>query len=97
MMTIQYPTTHCAIHYFRLGCTHPAASETVSSNSFTDAIGNESVPVSNHNAFRVLFDKIAYVYLFEKYAYILSLEMASAGNQHCDNVLGYWHTLVPYS
>ena len=63
----------------------------------TDAIGNESVPISNHNAFRVLFDKIASVYLFEKYAYILSLEMASTGNQHCDNVLGYWHTFVPYS
>jgi len=63
----------------------------------TDAIGNESVPISNHNAFRVLFHKIASVYLFEKYAYILSLEMASTGNQHCDNVLGYWHTFVPYS
>ena len=40
--------------------------------------------ISNHDSFRVLFDKIASVYiLFEKYIYILTLEMASPGNQHC--------------
>jgi len=42
------------------------------------------LPISNHNSFRVLFDKIAFVYiLFGKYIYILALEMASPGNRHC--------------
>ena len=42
--------------------------------------------ISNHVSFRLLFDKIASVYiLFEKYIYILALEMASPGNQHCVN------------
>ena len=37
----------------------------------------------------MLFDKIASVYiLFEKYIYILALEMASPGNQHCANCIG---------
>jgi len=37
----------------------------------------------------VLFAKIASVYiLFEKYIYILALEMASQGNQHCANYTG---------
>jgi len=41
--------------------------------------------ISNHNSFRVLFDKIASVpyMLFEKYIYILALEMASPEKQHC--------------
>ena len=40
--------------------------------------------ISNLNSFPVLFDKIACAYiLFEKYSYILALEMASQGNQHC--------------
>jgi len=42
--------------------------------------------ISNHSSFRVLFDKIASV--FEKYIYILALEMASPGNQHCANCIG---------
>jgi len=42
--------------------------------------------ISNHNSFRVLFDKIASV--FEKYIDILALEMASPGNQHCANCIG---------
>jgi len=57
---------------------------------------NQHLVISNHNSFRVLFDKIASVYsLFEKYIYILSLEMISPGNQHC--ALLYLHTFVPYS
>jgi len=38
----------------------------------------------------VLFDKIASVcfIVFEKYTYILALEMASPGNQHCANCIG---------
>jgi len=36
----------------------------------------------------VLFDKIAFVYFFGKYIYILALEMASPRNQHCANCLG---------
>jgi len=36
--------------------------------------------ISNHNIFRVLFDKI--------YIYILSLEMTSPGNQHCASCIG---------
>jgi len=42
--------------------------------------------ISNHNSFRVLFDKIAFV--FEKRIYILALEMASPGNKHCANCIG---------
>ena len=42
--------------------------------------------ISNHNSFRVLFDKIASV--FEKNIQILALEMASPGNQHCANCIG---------
>jgi len=38
-------------------------------------------------SFRVLFDKISSVYL-KKYIFILVLEMASSGNQHCANCIG---------
>jgi len=45
--------------------------------------------ISNHNSFRVLFDKIASVYfLSEKYIYILALKMASPGNRHFANCSG---------
>ena len=44
--------------------------------------------ISNHNSFRVLFDEIALVYYIWKYIYILALEMASPGNQHCANCIG---------
>ena len=38
--------------------------------------------ISKHNSFRVLFDKIASVYiLVEKYIHILALEMANPVNQ----------------
>jgi len=37
--------------------------------------------ISNHNSFRVLFDKIASVYLFEKYINILALEMVSPASR----------------
>ena len=49
--------------------------------------------ISNHSSFRVLFDKIASVSLFEKYINILELEMASPGNRHCANCIG---ALVPH-
>jgi len=42
---------------------------------------------SNHNSFRVLFDKWLPCILFEKYTYILPLEMASPVNQHCANCI----------
>jgi len=48
--------------------------------------------ISNQNSFRVLFDKTASVYLIWK-IYILPLEMASSGNQHCANYIG---NFVPY-
>jgi len=44
--------------------------------------------ISNHNSFRVLSDKIASVYLFEKYIYILAMEIASPANLHCANCIG---------
>ena len=55
--------------------------------------------ISNHNSFRVLFDKIASVYFIGKiyilyiifilcFIYILALEMVSPGNQHCVNCIG---------
>jgi len=62
--------------------------------------------ISNHNSFRVLFDKIASVgptFYLKKYMYILALEMASPGIQHCASCIGTlsfrtllsvaWHTL----
>jgi len=45
--------------------------------------------ISNHNSFRVLSGKIASVYFIcMKYIYILALEIASSGNQHCANCIG---------
>jgi len=46
--------------------------------------------ISNHNSFRVSFDKIASVacILFEKCIYILALEMVSTGNQHFADCIG---------
>ena len=46
--------------------------------------------ISNHSSFWVLFDKIASVYFIWKIGYIniLSLEMASSGNRHCDACIG---------
>jgi len=44
--------------------------------------------ISNHNSFRVLSIKLLPYILFEKYSYILALEMASPGNQHCANCIG---------
>jgi len=59
----------------------------VSKIIINDALG--ILVISNHNSFRVLFDKIASVYiLFEKYINILALEMASPGNRHCANCIG---------
>jgi len=43
----------------------------------------------------VLFDKIAYVYFFEKYVYILALEMASPGNRQCASCIGTLSFLIP--
>jgi len=36
----------------------------------------------------VLFDKIVSCILFEKYIYILALEIANHGKQHCANCIG---------
>jgi len=45
--------------------------------------------ISNHNSFRVMFDKIASVYfIWKKHPNISALEMASAGKQHCANYIG---------
>ena len=45
--------------------------------------------ISNHNSFRVLFDKIVSVYFIWKiYLNILALEMAIPGNQHRANCIG---------
>ena len=46
--------------------------------------------ISNHSSLRVLFDKIASVYiLVEKiYICILALEMASPENRHCASCIG---------
>ena len=44
--------------------------------------------ISNHNSFRLLFDKSASVYFIGKYIDILALEMASPANQHCANCVG---------
>jgi len=45
--------------------------------------------ISNHNSFRVLFDKTASVYfIWEIYTSILALGMASPGNRHCASCIG---------
>jgi len=45
--------------------------------------------ISNHNSFRVLFDKTASVDFFlKKNINISALEMASPGNRHCVNSIG---------
>jgi len=44
--------------------------------------------ISNHNSFRVLFDKIASVYFIRKCINILAWEMASPGNRHCASCIG---------
>ena len=45
--------------------------------------------ISNRNSFRVLFDKIAFVRFTWKNMFILlTLKMASPGNQHCANCIG---------
>jgi len=43
--------------------------------------------ISNHNSFRVLFDKIASVYFIWKNIY-LAFQMGSPGNQYCANCIG---------
>ena len=43
--------------------------------------------ILNYYSFRVLFDKIAYVYFFEKNINILALEAASPGNRNCANCI----------
>jgi len=50
--------------------------------------------ISNHNSFRVLFGKNCFRIFSLKSVYILALEMASPGNQHCHM---YRHTFVPYN
>jgi len=49
--------------------------------------------ISNHNSFRVLFDKMLPFILFEKCIYILTLEMASWGN--CANCIGTVSFFMP--
>ena len=62
-------------------------NDTINLSFFETAIGISVI--SDHNSFRVLFDKIPFVYiLFEKYIYILTLKMASSGNPHCAICIG---------
>jgi len=49
---------------------------------------NSILAISNRNSLRVLFDEIDSVYFIGKYIYILALEMAGPGNQHCANCIG---------
>jgi len=47
--------------------------------------------ISNHNSFRVLFDKIASVYFIGKYIFIFLYFITGNGqpkNQHCVNCIG---------
>jgi len=44
--------------------------------------------ISNHNSFRVLFGKNCFRIFSLKSFYILALEMASPGNQHCATCIG---------
>jgi len=51
-------------------------------NSFHNSgLASTRFPIDMH-------DKIASVYFIEKYIYILALEVASPGNQHCANCIG---------
>ena len=52
-------------------------------NKFVFKTAISILVISNHNSFRVLFEKKLLPYiLFEKYIYIFGLEMASPWNQH---------------
>jgi len=44
--------------------------------------------ISNYNSFRVCLVKLLPYILFEKYIYILAIQMASPGKQHCANYIG---------
>ena len=59
---------------------------------FFSATAISILVISNHNSFRVLFDKIASVYFILKNVRflisILALEMASPGNRHCAKCIG---------
>jgi len=56
-------------------------------SAFQTAIG--ILVISNHNCFRVLFDKIAVAYFTrETYISILALEMAGPGNQQFASCIG---------
>jgi len=47
-----------------------------------------SISISNHNSFWMCLIKLLQYILFEKYIYILALEIASPGKQHCANCIG---------
>ena len=45
--------------------------------------------ISNHNSFRVLFDKNCFrIYYLKDILIFLALEMACPGNRHCANCIG---------
>jgi len=45
--------------------------------------------ISNHNSFRVLFNKLRSCILYEKYINISALEMTSRANRHCIGALSF--------
>jgi len=55
--------------------------------------------VSNHNTFRLLFDRTAsiFMYFISKNIFVLALEMVSPGNQHCANSIGTLSFHIPIS
>ena len=61
---------------------------------FKTAIG--ILVISNHNSFECCLIKLLPCILFEKYTYILALELASPGNQHCASCISTL-SIVPYT
>ena len=66
--------------------THSSSSSSITQYVFSAAISN--LTISNHNIFRVLFDKIDSVFYLINIFFILALEMASPGNQLCAHCIG---------
>ena len=60
----------------------------VNNNFFINLTAISIFVISNHNSFRVLFDKIASLYFIWKNIYVLALETASPWNRHCANCIG---------
>jgi len=65
------PWTTLSLHDMGLDLSANGSSETIYDEGDRNPINNQRLKlISNHNSFRVLFDKIAYVYFIRKNIFI---------------------------